>query len=179
MSENIIVQLVGFMAVGISLSVFQINNRKTMLYLCTLAAGFYTLHFFLLGAATGAAMNAISGVRSYVYFKIKPSKRHTWILMLFLALSVIGAGLTWQGALSLLPLGGSLFASLAYWHKNPKFIRRWMLAPPPLWFAYNAVSGSYPGMMIEIIMFSSNLVGQYRFDIRHKLSLAAHGSTIS
>lgn len=76
--------------------------------------------------------------------------------------------ITWQGPISLLPLLASTIGGIALWHKDPKSIRRWALIVPPLWFTYNVIVGSYPGMIIEIIMFTSNLVGEYRFDIDHK-----------
>lgn len=162
-----LIQSIGIIAVAVSLTIFQINSRNKMLQLGMIAALIYALHFFLLGARTGAAMNLIAAGRSYVYFKTTPDKRHTWILLAIGVVSVLGALLTWQGPLSLLPLLGTLSSGLAFWQTKPKNIRRFALISSPLWFAYNAVSGSYPGMFIEVVMICSNFIGQYRFDYRH------------
>lgn len=163
-----LIQLIGLVAVVISVSIFQINDRRKMLKLNLVAAVIYSIHFFLLGAMTGAAMNLIGAGRSYVFFNIKPDKRHVWILIASTIVSVAGALLTWQGPLSLLPLLGSISSGFAFWQNKPKNIRRWALISSPLWFAYNTLSKSYPGMLIEIITVCSNLVGQYRLDYRHK-----------
>ncbi len=139
-----------------------------MLKLSMTAALFYTVHFFMLGAVTGAAMNLIGGVRCYTFFHVTPDKRHRWVLIAFMILAAGGAALTWQGPLSLLPMIGSISSGIAFWQKDPKYIRRWALIASPLWFVYNALSHSYPGMLIEVILLVSNLVGEYRFDFRHK-----------
>jgi hypothetical protein len=174
MSVFIAAQIIGFAAVCISISIFQSNKRSTMLKLVAAAAVLYAVQFCLLGAFTGAAMNIIGAARSYTFYKIRPSKRHQWILIVFIGLAIIGAIVTWQGVLSLLPTLGSICGGIAIWHKKPKQIRRWSLVASPLWFIYNAYSGSYAGMAIDVIMLSSNLLGEYRFDINHKSNMRKH-----
>ena len=137
-----------------------------MLVLGMMASLLWSSHFFLLGALTGAAMNLLSTVRSYVYYKVKPTKKNRWVLWLFEALTVIATALTWAGLISLLPLVGSLFSVIAFWHKKPKIIRRLAIGSSPPWFVYNTIIGSYPGMAVEVLLVTSNLVGQYRFDFR-------------
>lgn len=139
-----------------------------MLKLAAAAALLYTIHFFMLGAVTGAAMNLVGALRCYTFYKVKPTEHHQWVLWFFIAVAVSAAAVTWQGPVSLLAMFGTIFSGIASWHKKPKFIRRFALSAPPMWFSYNAISGSYPGMFIEVTMFISNLVGQYRFDYRHK-----------
>lgn len=162
------IQLIGLVAVSISLVVFQTNSRDTMLKLGMTAAIFYTLHFILLGAFTGAAMNFIGGARCFVFYKFKPSKKHHGILFAFIGLAVAGTALTWQGPLSLLALAGSVGGAFAAWHTKPESIRRWAILVTPFWFIYDAISGSYAGMFIEVVILTSILIGEYRFDWRHK-----------
>jgi hypothetical protein len=38
------------------------------------------------------------------------------------------------------------------------------MVPPPLWFAYNAMSGSWPGMLTEVAIMVSQITGFLRFD---------------
>ncbi|HZL08344.1 MAG TPA: YgjV family protein [Candidatus Dormibacteraeota bacterium] len=181
MVSPVIVQGIGFVAVGVSLCIFQTNKRKNMLLLSLVASLLYTAHFFLLGAITGSAMNLSGAVRSYVYYKVKPSAKNTWIMFAFLAITLAATALTWQGYISLLPMVGTVSGVVAYWQRKPKLIRRLGLISPPAWFVYNAVSGSYAGMFIEVINLSSNLIGQYRFDLPkgsryHKLSRSARSA---
>jgi hypothetical protein len=136
-----------------------------MLMLSVVASLLYTVHFFLLGAITGSAMNFMGAIRSYIYYKVKPSRKNSWIMFGFLLVIMAATALTWQGTLSLLPMLGTLSGGVAYWQRKPKLIRRLALISSPLWFIYNAISGSYAGMFIEVVNLSSNLVGQYRFDL--------------
>jgi inner membrane protein len=126
----------------------------------------WTAHFFLLGAATGSAMNLLSATRAYTFLRVKPAKRNRWVMWSFAGLLAIAAGLTWQGPLSLLPLTGSLFGVIGDWQRKPKMIRRLNFGSSPPWLIYNVVSGSYPGIVVEILRMTSNLIGQYRFDIK-------------
>jgi hypothetical protein len=170
MSANLLAQLFGFAGLTLSLFIFQINKRKGMLRISVAASSLYAIQYILLGAFTGAAMNVVGGARGYAYYRVTPSRKHRWVLLSFMGLAAIGALLTWQGPVSLLALLGSISGTFSVWHKNPTYIRRWALLAPPLWFTYNFISGSYPGMISEVIMLFSNLLGEYRFDFKH----AAH-----
>ena len=60
MTYFIAAQIIGVFAVSVSLLIFQVNKRSKMLKFSVLATVFYTIHFLLLGAYTGAAMKDIS-----------------------------------------------------------------------------------------------------------------------
>jgi hypothetical protein len=167
MSTNLLAQLFGLAGLTLALTIFQVKKRRNMLRISIVACSLYTVQYILLGAYTGATLNIIGGARGYAYYKVSPNRRHLWVLFTFISLAALGAILTWQGPISLLALLGSVCGTFSVWHKNPKYIRRWALLAPPLWFTYNFISGSYPGMIGEVIMLTSNLLGEYRFDLRH------------
>lgn len=135
-----------------------------MLKIQTVAGVLFTIHFALLGAATGSAMNLIGISRNIAYYKL--NNRQRWIPYLFISLFALGSVVTWQGWFSLLPLLGASAGCVAFWQTNPKHIRRLSLVAPPLWFAYNLISHSYPGIIIEVIAITSNFAGMYRFDFK-------------
>jgi hypothetical protein len=166
MTTFLLIQIIGFIAVIFSVLTYRLNKRKNMLITETIAAFLYSLYFFLLGATTGGAMNFIGGLRAIAYFKYPPSKDNRWVLWLFIIFAVVATYFFWDGVISLLALIGTLGYAFAYWQKNPKIIRRFMLITFPTWFTYNLIVGSYPGMAIKIIVLISNLTGQYRFDYR-------------
>lgn len=128
----------------------------------------WTLHFFLLHALTGAAMNFIGASRAYTYYKIKPVKSNLWVLWSFTAISVSATALTWQGIISLLPFIGSMTGVIGYWQPTAKSIRRISLISPPSWFTYNFISHSYAGMATEILIMTSILTGIHRLDRKPK-----------
>jgi flagellar biosynthesis protein FlhB len=172
MHNYLAAQIVGAVAVLLSLAVYQFNNRRAMLALSMLGALSWAIHFFMLSAMTGAAMNLIATGWCFVFLRIKPNRSNLWILFSFLALDSLATYLTWQGSISLLAMSGSMLTAIAFWSKSTKVIRRLALSAPPLWFTYNLMAGSYPGMFFEVFTFTSNLVGQYRFDVRPKKKFA-------
>jgi hypothetical protein len=142
MPIHLAAQLIGFVALIISVSVFQFNKRGTILKLGSAAAFIYALHFMLLQAYTGAAMNIIGGVKTYTFYRTKPDKRHRWVFVCFIVIAAIATLLTWQGPISLLPLVASWLGTIALWQKKPSSIRHWALLVPPVWFAYDFIVGS-------------------------------------
>lgn len=161
-----IAQIVGVVALVTSLTVFQTNNRRKMLYAGTIGAIFWTIHFYLLGAEAGAAINAIGVIRNFTFARVKPKRENLWILLAVSVLAIAAIVLTWQGPAGLLVLAACILNGLAFWTRSTKTIRRLYLINPPLWFAYDYISHSYPGMTVECLLVASNLLGQFRFDTK-------------
>lgn len=151
-----------------------------MLFLGMTACLFWSAHFFLLGAMTGAAMNFTAAIRTYIYIRVRPSKKNQWIMWSFIGVLALATTLTWHSYLSLLPFVGSFFSVVGDWQKQPKMIRRLNLGSSPPWLVYNVVFNSYPGIMVEVLKMTSNLIGQYRFDFKkpaYKSKVARAGKT--
>lgn len=166
-------QVVGILAVIFALSIYQMKRRDAMLKTATFAAVLFAIHFALTGAYTGAAMNMVGATRNFVYSKLK-TKKHTWVMYVFLTLAVSMTMLTWQGWISLLAMSATGISCVALWQQDPWLIRRLILFVSPLWFVYAAFSGSYPVMFVEVAIFCSNLIGQYRFGHRHTVTTQRH-----
>ena len=92
-----VAQVVGIIAIVFSLSVFQTNNRRKMLYAGAIGAIFWTLQFYLLGAEAGAAINAIGVIRNFTLARIKPRRENLWVLVVITILAAMATLLTWQG----------------------------------------------------------------------------------
>lgn len=159
-------QLIGFIALGLFILVFQVNKRHTMLKLSMWAAFTYAIHYFLLGAYTGAALSLVTAIRNYTYSKYGMTKHRLILPVVFIIIFSVAAMLTWQGPLSFLPLCASIAGAIAYWQKSPRIIRLVELLSTPLLLFYNVASHSYPGVIIEMLFLAATTIGIYRFDIR-------------
>jgi Bacterial inner membrane protein len=161
----LLAQAIGFIGVGLLVLAFQFNHRQTILRLQLISGLVWATHFFLLGAATGAAMNLLMAGRNYAFDRFRHQRGIFWCLLLV----IVGVGLlTWSNWTSSLPLVAGIISTIAVWQKNPRAIRFLSLGVPPLWFAYNLLNGSYPGMAGDTITFCCLLIAIYRFDIRRK-----------
>lgn len=163
-------QAIGIFGLIITFAIFQRSQRKEMLRFKMYAAVLYCIHFFLLGATTGAAMELIGGIRSYVFSKKNEAKwaQTKFWLFLFIALFMISGFFAWEGPHSILPIIGMIAGTCAFWLTNPKHIRLVSLIAPPLWLVYSIIVGSIPSIAFEVLMMSTVVIGIIRFDILGK-----------
>lgn len=160
------VQLIGLVGVGLLLVMFQVNNRRTILRIQMASSLIMALHFTLLGATTGAAMNLLRVTRNFFFIKYRDRK---WLLPVALAVFAAAGVLTWHDWTSILPVIGAAIGTTALWQNNPRYIRFLSILVPPFWFVYNFLHGSYAGMLGDTVTFSSVLTGIIRFDVIPKL----------
>ncbi len=162
----IIAQIIGAVALVLAVISFQQKTHKYIIAF-QLAANFaFVLHFGLLGAYTGAILNAVALARSVVFV----NKGKTWAdnrlwLWLFCAVSVAAGIFTWQNALSVLPILGMVCTTVAFWIKTPKYVRLCALPSSPLWLVYNFVSCAWGGVLTEVINMASIILAIVRLDI--------------
>lgn len=168
MSISITGQVVGCLAVLFSLAGYQINKRKNILLVLTVGSFLYSVAFLLLHAYTGAALNLLAAIRCYSFTRTATRRGSIQTFLLFSIASMVATALTWDGPTSLLALAGTLLYALSEGQLRTKSLRRMGLFAPPAWFCYNFLTGFYPGMFIEALMIVSNIVGQYRFDLKQK-----------
>jgi len=149
---------------SLSFSGYQVNKCSKILVLQVAASFLWSIQFLLLGALTGSAMTLLTALRNLAFYK-SSHNRKAMLPVVFGLIYLVAALITWQGARSWLPLLGTLSGSLAFWQTEPKRLRLFVLISPPLWFAYNVISGSYAWMAADIIGSTSVLLAIYRFDL--------------
>ena len=166
MHSFLIAQITGTIAVALSIAMYQFNNRRTMLVFDLFGCVFWALTFLELHALTGLFIITIAGVSNLAFIFIKPSKENRWLLILIVLAIVAATTFTWKGSASLLAMIGALLGIIRFWTANTTTIRRLSLIAPPFWFAYDLLTGNYPGVFIEVFGIVSNFVAQYRFDMK-------------
>ena len=84
----------------------------------------------------------------------------------------IAVGLyTWEDYYSIFPIFSMVLGTITFWLKSTKLIRFLTLAMSPSWLIYNIIIVSYPGIMTEIFVTTSIIIGIIRFDILKKEEL--------
>jgi hypothetical protein len=167
MINQVFAQSIGFLAFVFIVLSFQNNKRSLILIFLVIAQASFVVHFALLGAWTAVAMNAISVTRTYIFYQ-RDSKNWAntkiWFY-LFLALFWIIGVIVWEGYYSLFPILAMTAETVGLWMKETRYIRLINLIPRPLWFVYTLIVGSYAGMVTEVFVFCSIVVGILRFDV--------------
>lgn len=115
-------------------------------------------------------MNLIGSAMVFVSYKKDSAAwaKHKFWKYFFILLFLVVGFVTSKALVDYLPILAQVLGTIAIWQTNPKAIRFMMLIPRPLWFMYNLVAGSYPGMLTEVFVFLSIVVGIVRFDILGK-----------
>lgn len=167
---NIIIQGVGFLALLFVILSFQKNKRGLILLYLVIAQTIFAIHFGLLEAWTAVVINVIAAIRTYIFYAKdtqKWAKSALWYYFFIFTFGFAGF-IVWEGYHSLLPISAVIIDTFAQWKKDTKSIRFIMLMPRPLWFIYNFIVGSQAGMITEVIIVFSIVLGILRFDVLKK-----------
>ena len=178
--NQIIIQVIGYMALFCAILSFQKNKRSKILLYQIIEHILFILHFSLLHAWTAVAMNVIGALRSIIFYQkdTKVWTQHIVWMYVFIGAFILAGLITWTNYASLFPLIAMVIDTFALWKRSTKSIRFLMLIPRPLWFLYNFLVGSYAGMTTEVIVFASILLGILRFDIpKKKIKSKGSGSS--
>ena len=157
--------LVGVAALIVALTSFQMNVPKKMVLCQLISSTLFTIHFAMLGAVTGAAINIMSAVRAVIYAQTdKKWAMHVAWTFVFVAISVLIAVFFWEGWISLLPVLGAVCYTISFRMKTSKMVRLVSLPSSPCWIIYNGIKGSLPGVITECYVIISIFVGMLRHD---------------
>ena len=166
--ENIIIDIIGqtlgIVATVITFLSYQVNTKKAILILLSLATVSMCISYLLLGAMSGFALNIVCLVRNIVfYFQKKGSRFYLPSAILITAAMIFMGALSWQGAVSLLPIvalaANTVFISIG----KPQLLRKSLLATCTLMIIYNVIVFSIGGIMNEAVAIVSAIIGILRY----------------
>ncbi len=164
MEKLIIGQVLGILATAITFISYQVNTKKSLLFIQSVATLSTCLSFLFLGAQTGFALNIVCLVRNIVFYFQERTSRFYYpsVGILTLAMVVLGA-MSWQGWISLLMIVAlsvnSIFISIG----NPQLLRKSVLFTSTLVIIYNIFVFSIGGIANEGISILSSLIGMIRY----------------
>ena len=155
--------------VGIAMSFFiYIARKRSSILLCKFSSDvIWALHYFLIGAYSGCALNVLAMARETVFYnKHKKWASSRFWLYLFVGLTLFfGSVITWDGPASLLPAIGSVCAVISFWCTKPINIRLLAIPAQGLWIIYNVIYLSRPGAISSSLSLLSVFLGLFR-DLR-------------
>lgn len=162
-------QIVGFGGAALNCISFQQNKRRNIIAVQIFAAIMFIIHYIMLGAYTGAALNFIGLLRSLVFINNhkKWAKSPVW-LGVFILISIVASAVTWIEWYSILPAAAMILTTVSYWLKNETQIRFVTFPSSPCWLVYNIITGSVAGIVTECIVMSSIIIAIIRYDILKK-----------
>ena len=157
-------QLLGWFLSVVGFFVFIAKTRRSILIsklICDI--GFCTQQL-MVGAPTGALIQAIAVFRELVFYHREHKKwaAHRFWLYFFVVLMMLSPLFTWAGPVSLLPAVGSALAVYAFYCINPHYTRIYGLLSSVLWFFYSFLMGNYPMAFTSAVQILSAILGLLR-----------------
>jgi hypothetical protein len=163
------VQFLGLVPSVIAFTSLQSGSRRRILALQVLCCILWLIHYALLGAATGIAINVLGLFRAVVCAcnDKKWASSKLW-LVLFLVCYAASPFLTWDGPYCLLIGAAMMLTTGALWTSKMRLTRLLYLCNSPLVLIYNLCAHSYSCALIEVAALISYLIAVWRFDLRRQ-----------
>lgn len=165
--HDLFVQGLGIIGLLFSVFSFQMNRHKSMMLMQIGACFFFGLQYFFLKAYTGTAVDLFSLIRNiiFIYRDKKWAKSPLWIV-LFCIIFILSGVFTWDGIASLFMTLAMVINTISFSVKNPKLIRGTILVSSPMVLIYCIMTGSIGGIVNEILVEISSVVGLFRYDLK-------------
>ena len=164
---DFVIQAIGFLGLALSIAAFQFKKHRGIV-LCKMASELvFAIQYIFLGAWTAAILDGISIIRNSLYTSFVKKGRSTTPVIVGFCLFVVATGIaTFDGWLSLLPIGAKLLTTVSYGMKNERLLRFITLPSCVMWSIYNLYVGSLGGALGDTLTMISLLIGIYKFDIK-------------
>ena len=149
-------QALGWIAAALVVSSFQCRTGRGIILMQVFSCLTFAVHFALLGAWTGAALNLLGVLRlvTALSFDRYPLARRLYLLF-FPLIWVVTAAVaeSWS---DLLPAIGYTLGTLAVMQSDLLRLRVLYLLAHPFWLTYNLLVGSQGGIAVEILNIASS-----------------------
>ena len=153
--------IIAIVSLGIS---YLCKDKQAVLILCIVYAVFYGGQYLLLGAATGAAMSAVSMIRNIWFFRNARAhrKNDVWVFLMLCLTAAAFTAVTFGGVISLVPLCATILFTYSIWQDNIRTYKLLALPTSACWIFYNAWVGSALGLAAELCLLSFEVAGVIR-----------------
>ena len=160
-------QIIGFLGLFLSIVAFQFKKHQNIVLLKLSSELVFSIQYILLGAWTGAVLDFISVIRNFLFYKfVKKDISTTPVIIIFGLFVVITGIVTFDGFISLLPIGSKLLTTVSYGLKKEKWLRLITLPSCILWIIYNLFVGSWAAALTDAITLISILIAIFKFDCK-------------
>ncbi len=159
----IIGQVFGVIAIILGFLSYQMKTQKQLLVCQTATSLVFCIHYFLIGATTGMAMNMVNVVRNIFYYRRNQKGDKSLIVPIIFTsiLAVIGI-LTWNGWYSIFVFLGLIINSMCMSFADPQNVRKSILVTSPMVLIYDAFALSLGGFIYESVAIISSVIGILR-----------------
>ena len=157
-------QGLGVLGVALGFLSMQMKTRDKLLLMHLGLTVCFALHYGLIGAWSGMALNIISSIRNITYYLLgrKAPVKPGWGIFFAVVMGTVGI-LSWQNWCSAFMVIALTLNSYAMSFTDPQNIRKSMRVTCPLALIYNILVVSVGGIVLESVNIASAAIGIYRY----------------
>ena len=163
MTTFIIGQCFGAIAIILGFVSYQVRTQRQILFMQSMVAVSFVIHYLLIGSVIGAAMNAINIVRNVAYdYRNRKEIKSKLIPIIFTAVQMIMGIVTWDAWYSVFIFAGIVINTWCMSMTDPQNVRKSILVTSPMIIVYDAFALSIGGVIYETVAWISAGIGVYR-----------------
>jgi hypothetical protein len=160
----IVGQLLGFVAIVLGVLSYQMKTQRGLLMLQVATAAVFVLHYAMIGAISGMALNLVCVVRNIAfYIRHRMGREGKLLPLAFTALTAVVGILTWEAWYSIFIFVALVINAFCMSFSNAQNVRKSILITSPLVMIYDAITRSVGGFIYEGVAIASSVVGILRY----------------
>jgi hypothetical protein len=161
----IIGQIIGIIAIIIGFISYQMKEQKNVLLLQFIVSGLFCIHYLLINATSGMALNVIMLIRGITYYlRNKFNWKENITPIIFAVIVLIVSVISWQAWYSIFIVLGLLIHTLCMAMNDAQKVRKSILITSPLVLIYNVFVLSIGGIIYESIAIISSIIGIIKYN---------------
>ena len=162
--ETILIQAIGFIGTIVFFLSYQCRQNKNLFRVQFISYLCYTVHLLLLGAVTGGVSYMLNTFRSFCLGGKSTFLKSKVMCLIICLLQLVTLLFTWDNWWSVLPVAANIAATIGGYTFNARKIRAvGIFINSPMWIVYNALVGSWAGILDEIVSEASMILSIYRY----------------
>ena len=159
----IVGQALGVVAIVLGILSYQMKTRQGLVLVQLLTTVTFVIHYFLIGAWSGMALNAVSTVRNiiYMYVEKKGGSCRKLSVVFAVIMGIVGI-VAWQAWYSVFMVAALAINCIGMGYTNPQSTRKSILITSPMALIYNCFVWSVGGAIFESMSIVSAALGIWR-----------------
>ena len=163
-------QIFGIIAIILGFISYQLKTQKQLLFMQMSVAAVFCIHYLLIGAYAGMAMNAVGIVRNIVYnAQNDKGSNSKAVPICFVLIQCVICAFTWEAWYSVFVLLGLTINTYCMSFKDPQNVRKSIFITSPLVLTYDIFAMSIGGIIYESVAIISSFIGVLRNRDRSKI----------
>lgn len=159
----IIGQCLGAVAIALGFLSYQMKTQGQLILMQACTTAVFAIHYLMLGAITGMAMNIVSFIRCVVYyFRNRSGSTERITPIIFTVIMAIMGIVTWNAWYSVFIFLGLVINTMCMAFSDPQKVRASIFVTSPLVIVYDVFTLSIGGIIYESVAITSSVIGFIR-----------------